>query len=89
VELVVDFTLVISLLAVVAIVGVVTLEGTKRASWRAKFAPMTNDAAFNRLDERIARLEQALDVIAVEMERIGEGQRFLIRVLDDQRTPPS
>lgn len=32
-------------------------------------------------DERLARLEQAVDSIALEIERIGEGQRFLTRSL--------
>lgn len=33
--------------------------------------------------ERFTRLEQSVDAIAVEVERIGEGQRFMTRVLSD------
>ena len=33
--------------------------------------------------ERFGRLEQSVDAIAVEVERIGEGQRFMTRVLSD------
>lgn len=40
------------------------------------------------LMERITRLDQAVDSIAVEVERIGEGQRFVTRVLTD-RAPES
>jgi len=47
-------------------------------------------------DERLERLEQAVDAIAVEMERVGEGQRFMTRLLAERRaerapgqTPPS
>jgi hypothetical protein len=32
-------------------------------------------------DERMGRLEQAIDSIAVEVERIGEGQRFVTKLL--------
>ena len=37
-------------------------------------------------DERLLRLEQAVDSIAVEVERISEGQRFLTKLQTDQ--PP-
>src|SRR4051794_17263097 len=37
--------------------------------------------------ERLARLEHALEAIAVEVERIGEGQRYLTRVLADRPLP--
>lgn len=32
-------------------------------------------------DERMQHLENAIDAIAVEMERIGEGQRFVTKLL--------
>ena len=32
----------------------------------------------------MARVEQAIEAIAVEMERLGEGQRFLTRVLSER-----
>jgi hypothetical protein len=31
-------------------------------------------------DDRLQRLEQAVDAIAIEVERISEGQRFLTRL---------
>ena len=34
-------------------------------------------------DERLARIEQAIDAMAVEVERISEGQRFVTRLLAD------
>lgn len=36
-------------------------------------------------DERLDRLEQAVDAIAVEVERISEGQRFVTKLLTDRR----
>jgi hypothetical protein len=33
--------------------------------------------------ETLKRVEQAVDSIAIELERVGEGQRFLTRVLGE------
>lgn len=35
------------------------------------------------LAERLTRLDQAVDAIAIEVERISEGQRFLTKVMTD------
>ena len=35
-------------------------------------------------EARLARIEQAVDAIAVEVERISEGQRFTTRLLSEQ-----
>jgi hypothetical protein len=34
-------------------------------------------------DARLARIEQSVDAIAVEIERISEGQRFTTKLLSD------
>ena len=36
------------------------------------------------IDARLERVEQAIEAIAVEMERVGEGQRFLTKILADR-----
>jgi hypothetical protein len=36
------------------------------------------------LTERLERIERAVDVTALEVERIGEGQRFLTRALSER-----
>jgi hypothetical protein len=38
-------------------------------------------------DPRFERLEQAVESIAIEMERVSEGQRFVTKLLID-RAPP-
>jgi hypothetical protein len=38
------------------------------------------------LEARLERIEQAVDTIAVEMERIGEGQRFVTKLLAERPT---
>ena len=36
------------------------------------------------LEARLDRIEQAVDTIAIEMERIGEGQRFVTKLLAER-----
>jgi hypothetical protein len=40
-----------------------------------------------RLEQRLASIEHAVQAIAVELERLGEGQRLTARLLAD-RFPP-
>jgi len=40
-------------------------------------------------DDRIMRIEAAVEAIAIEVERISEGQRFTTRLLSDQAAPAS
>ena len=42
----------------------------------------TRDVVVN--DERMTRLEQAVESIALEVERISEGQRFTTKLLADR-----
>ena len=35
------------------------------------------------LDERLARIEQTVDAMSIEVERIGEGQRFVTKLLTE------
>ncbi|HNV76350.1 MAG: hypothetical protein IPF87_02075 [Gemmatimonadetes bacterium] len=37
-----------------------------------------------QLDDRLARMEQAIDSMAIEVERISEGQRFTARLLAER-----
>ncbi len=38
----------------------------------------------DRIDNRLAQIERAIDTIAVEVERLGEGQRFTARLIADR-----
>lgn len=44
------------------------------------------DASAARLEERLSRIEQAVDSIAVEVERVSEGQRFTTKLLADRQS---
>jgi hypothetical protein len=38
------------------------------------------------LIDRLTRLEQSIDAVAIEVERIGEGQRFMTRLFTENAT---
>jgi hypothetical protein len=41
-------------------------------------------AAPGDLDARLARIETAVDTLAVELERVAEGQRFVTKLMSEQ-----
>jgi hypothetical protein len=41
-----------------------------------------------RTDDRLARIEAAVESIAIEVERISEGQRFTTKLLSERSAPP-
>lgn len=41
--------------------------------------------ALREIQGRIERIEQGIEAIAVEVERVSEGQRFAARLLSEQR----
>ena len=40
-------------------------------------------------NERLERIEQAIDAVAVEVERIAEGQRFVTKLLAERPKEPA
>lgn len=50
---------------------------------RAKRISSGDPAAQARIEERLNQLTTAVDAIAVEVERISEGQRFTTKLLAD------
>ena len=40
-------------------------------------------------DERLRRIEQAIETMAVEVERIAEGQRFTTKLLSERAAEPA
>lgn len=60
-----------------------------RRIWRRSGGGPARPAEMPReMDDRLARLEQAMDAVAVEVERIGEGQRFMTRLLGNGGAEP-
>jgi len=54
-----------------------------RRIWRG-VKPVANARTEDALSPRFDRLEQAVDAIAIEVERVSEGQRFVTRVLTER-----
>ena len=40
--------------------------------------------ASNELTSRLSQLEQSVEAVAIEVERIGEGQRYVTRMMSEQ-----
>lgn len=58
-----------------------------RARIRQMDRGRTNLPGDPQINERLQHIEQAIDAIAVEVERIAEGQRFVTRVLAERPEP--
>ena len=52
-----------------------------RRIWRRGVSTITSLPA--ELTQRLTRLEQGMDAVAVEVERIGEGQRYMARMMGE------
>ena len=75
-----DMLTFIGLMALLFTVGRITLALINRR--RAPAA--LDDARLTEISERLSRLEQIAEATAVEVERIGEGQRFTTKLLSDR-----
>lgn len=65
--------------------------GITRRLWR-RGAPVAAAPGQDVVVPRLDRMEQAVDAIAIEIERISEGQRFVTKVMTERPTvsrPPS
>ena len=76
---------------VMAIIGATIVLFPLARAWarrldRGSVAPQLGSAD---VTSRLERIETAVEAMAVEVERISEGQRFLTRVMSDLRTIPS
>jgi hypothetical protein len=67
-------------LAVLFALGAQRLEARRRAFLR--------DGEPAPADERLRRLEHTIDSMAIELERIGEGQRFVTKLLAERDREP-
>jgi hypothetical protein len=61
-------------------------RGDARRGWRRDGAEIP--AVPGALTDRLTHIEQSVDAIALEVERIGEGQRFMTRLFAENGPPP-
>ena len=66
--------------AIIISIGFPLVRGLVRR-WERKSTPtaLPSDAA-----DRLERIEQAIDAMSIEVERIAEGQRFVTRLMSDR-----
>jgi hypothetical protein len=57
-----------------------------RRRWKRRVAQRPSELGTDSA-QRLARLEQGMDAIAIEIERVSEGQRFVTRLLSEAQSP--
>jgi hypothetical protein len=78
---VVDISLAFFLMLAVIIIGLPLARAFARRMDRKSAAPQMP----TEVSAQLSQLNQAVDAIALEVERISEGQRFTTRLLSEQR----
>jgi hypothetical protein len=78
----------------ISIVGIIFVlaplaMGFARTIWKRANAPGLPPAAYTETAQRLERLESSVDTIAVEIERISEGQRFVTKLLSEGAAAPA
>jgi hypothetical protein len=62
--------------------------GLGRGLWKRSSRPGPSPAAFTESAHRLERLEASVDAIAIEIERVSEGQRFVTKLLSESQPAP-
>ena len=68
------------LFVLVLVFGSMLIYAFSKRIQRRESLPRSNPET----DDRLERIEQAVDAMAVEVERIAEGQRFVTKLLADK-----
>jgi archaellum component FlaC len=63
--------------------------GVARAMMKRSARPGPPPAVFTETAQRLERLEASVDAIAIEIERVSEGQRFVTKLLSEGQPAPS
>lgn len=77
----------ISIVSIIFVLAPLAI-GFARTIWKRSSRPALPPAAFTETAQRLERLEAAVDTIAVEIERISEGQRFVTKLLSEGQASP-
>ena len=67
--------------SIVMVLGIPLVIVHARRLWARDSMPTSS----GETNQRLERIEQAIDAMAVEVERISEGQRFVTKLLADQQ----
>ena len=63
--------------------------GAAKSMWRRSIKPAVPPQALTETAQRLERLESSVDAIAIEIERISEGQRFVTKLLSEGQPAPA
>ncbi len=63
--------------------------GAARMMWKRAAAGPVRAAIHPETNGRLERIEQAVEAIAVEVERVSEGQRFVTRLMSEAKLAPA
>ncbi len=74
--------MVISIIFTLAVTTIILVWMQKRVR------PKVEISELRAIAERLERMEQAIDAMAVETERISEGQRFTTKLLSERSNAP-
>ena len=56
-------------------------------AWASRRTDRLKPQRLEALEDRLGRVEQAIDAVAVEVERIGEAHRFTAKLLTERLEP--
>ena len=81
-------TMTLSVLGILFI-GFPLAIGLAKSMWRRSIRPGLPPQALTETAQRLERLEASVDAIAIEVERISEGQRFVTKLLSGGEAAPA
>ena len=80
-------TLALSIVFTIFVLGPLAI-GFARTLFKRAARPPLPPAVFNEAAQRLERVEAAVETIALEIERISEGQRFVTKLLSESQPAP-
>jgi hypothetical protein len=80
-------TLALSIVFTIFVLGPLAV-GFARTLFKRATRPALPPAVFNEAAQRLERVEAAVETIALEIERISEGQRFVTKLLSESQPAP-
>ena len=77
----------IPIVAIISVFGIAPIAiAVARFIWKRSTAPAPKAAIADRAtQDKLEHLQQSMDAIAIEVERISEGQRFVTKVMADRQ----
>ena len=79
----------ITAIAITAIISAGCVFSALALAWGSRRPASIKPQRLDALEDRLGRVEQAIDSVAVEVERIGEAHRFTAKLLAERLDPLS